>query len=147
MKTNRSSGAIVIVGIILWIAAGSAIRGANATQSEPMTPEAIASTYVVDFVSTAAFGAAINDAGDITGTSYPDPGCGSACLPTLETVVWKAGQRIVLPALPGFSGATANDINNLGWICGFGGLLGFGPQLARSCARPVVGNPAAAASL
>ena len=126
MKTNRSSEAIVIVGIILCIAAGSAIRSANATQSEPMTPEAIASTYVVDFVSTAAFGAAINDAGDITGTSYPDPGCGSACLPTLETVAWKAGQRIVLPALPGFSGATANDINNLGWICGFGGLLGFG---------------------
>lgn len=95
-----------------------------------MTRGSIASIYVVDFVSTAAFGTAMNDAGDVIGSSYPDPGCGSTCLPPLETVVWKGGQRIVLPNVPGFSGVTANDINNLGWICGFAGLSGFGHAAA-----------------
>ena len=128
MKVKRTSGALVAVILIIIGAADS--WGANAPTSQPMAPEAIASTYVVDFAATAAFGAAMNDAGDITGTSYPDPGCGSTCLPPLETVVWKAGQRIVLPALPGLSGATVNDINNLGWVCGFGGLLGFGHAAA-----------------
>jgi hypothetical protein len=48
-------------------------------------------------VSTAATGVAMNAAGDVAGSSYPDPGCGPFCLPPLETVVWRAGQRIVLP--------------------------------------------------
>ena len=98
--------------------------------SEPKSPEAIASIYVVDLVATAAFGAAMNDAGDVTGTSYPDPGCGSSCLPPLETVMWKGGERIVLPSLPGFSGVTTSDINNRGWISGFGGVFGFGHAAA-----------------
>ena len=86
--------------------------------------------YVVDLVATAAFGVAMNDAGDVTGNSYPDPGCGSSCLPPLEPVVWKGGIRIVLPNVPGLSGVTTSDINNLGWISGFGGLLGFGHAAA-----------------
>src|SRR4030095_3485282 len=97
---------------------------------EPKSPEAIASVYVVDLVATAAFGVAMNDAGDVTGNSYPDPGCGSSCLPPLEPVVWKGGERTVLPSVPGLSGVTTSDINNLGWISGFGGLLGFGHAAA-----------------
>ena len=111
---------------ILTLVGPATVLAANPSKSEPKSPEAIASIYVVDFVATAAFGAAINDAGDVTGNSYPDPGCGSSCLPPLEPVVWKGGERIVLPDLPGLSGVTTTDINNLGWISGFGGLLGFG---------------------
>jgi len=44
--------------------------------------------------------------------------------------VWKGGERIVLPGVPGLSGVTSTDINNLGWISGFGGPLGFGHAAA-----------------
>ena len=128
MKRNRNPGALI--AIVFALVGAAAAWGANAHRSEPMTPEGIASIYVVDFVSTAAFGAAMNDAGDVTGSSYPDPGCGSTCLPPLETVVWKGGQRIVLPSVPGLSGVTTSGINNLGWISGFGGFFGFGHAAA-----------------
>lgn len=128
MKRNNIPAAI---GAVILALVGTAVApGASAPQSESNRPEAIASVYVVDLVSTAAFGAAMNDAGDVTGTSYPDPGCGSMCLPPLETVVWKQGERIVLPDVPGLTGTTTSDINNLGWVSGFGGLLGFGLHLA-----------------
>jgi hypothetical protein len=77
--------------------------------------------YVADFVSTAADGIDMNDGGDVTGTSYPDPGCGPFCLPPLETVVWRDGQRIVLPPVPGFSDTTVRGINDEGWVAGFAG--------------------------
>ena len=80
--------------------------------------------YAPDFVSAVAYGVAMNDAGDIVGTSFTNPGCGPFCLPPLETVVWKAGVRIVLPSVPGFTG-TATDINNKGWISGSAGVFGF----------------------
>ena len=118
------------VAIVFALIGPAMVLAADTTGSEPKSPEAIASIYVVDLVSTAAFGVAMNDAGDVTGTSYPDPGCGSSCLPPLETVVWKGGERIVLPSVPGLSGVTTSDINNLGWISGFGGLLGFGHAAA-----------------
>jgi hypothetical protein len=124
MKRHRTPGALVI--IVLALVGAAATWGAKADGSEPMTPEGIASIYVVDFVSTAAFGAAMNDAGDVTGSSYPDTGCGSTCLPPLKRVVWKGGERIVLPSVPGLTGVTANDINNLAWVCGFGGSFGGG---------------------
>src|SRR4029450_13055457 len=38
---------------------------------------------------------------------------------------WKGGERIVLPSVPGLTGVTANDINNLAWVCGFGGSCGW----------------------
>ncbi len=118
--------------IAAWFAIiGAAVAlDARAEQNELSRPGSFASIYAVDFVATAAFGADMNEAGDIVGTSYPDPGCGSSCLPPLETVVWKNGIRTVLPDLAGFSGATVNDINNKGWVCGFAGLFGFGHAAA-----------------
>jgi len=118
------------VAIVFTLVGPATVLAADPTGSEPKSPEAIASIYVVDLVATAAFGAAMNDAGDVTGNSYPDPGCGSSCLPPLEPVVWKGGERIVLPSVPGLSGVTTSDINNLGWISGFGGLFGFGHAAA-----------------
>ena len=118
------------VAIVFTLVGAATVLAADPTGSEPKSPEAIAAMYVVDLVATAAFGVAMNDAGDVTGTSYPDPGCGSTCLPPLETVVWKGGQRIVLPSVPGLSGVTTSDINNLGWISGFGGSFGLGDVAA-----------------
>ncbi len=93
-----------------------------------LTPAALAgppaSTYVADFVSTAASGVAMNGAGDVIGTSYTDTGCGSFCLPPQETVVWKNGVRTVLPTVPGLSGITVRGINAYGWIAGYAGLNG-----------------------
>jgi hypothetical protein len=65
----------------------------------------------------------MNDGGDVTGTSYPDPGCGPFCLPDEDTVVWRGGERIVLPPVPGFSGITVRGINDEGWVAGFAGDL------------------------
>ena len=90
-------------------------------QSAPAAPPA---SYAISFVSTAAFGASMNDAGDVAGKSYPNPGCGSSCLPPLETVVWRGGVRIVLPSVPGLTGTTAVSINAQGWVAGFAGLAG-----------------------
>jgi len=118
------------VAIVFTLVRPATVPAASPIGSETKSPEAIASIYVVDLVATAAFGVAMNNAGDVTGTSYPDPGCGSTCLPPLETVVWKGGQRIVLPSVPGLSGVTTSDINNLGWISGFGGFFGFGRAAA-----------------
>ena len=89
------------VAIVVLLFGPATVLAANPTGSEPKSPEAIASVYVVDLVATAAFGAAMNDAGEVTGNSYPDPGCGSSSLPPLEPVVWKGGERIVLPASRG----------------------------------------------
>jgi hypothetical protein len=80
--------------------------------------------YVVDLVATAAFGVDMNDAGDVIGTSYPDVGCGSSCLPPLETVVWRRGRRIVLPTVAGLQGITVTGMNDRGWIVGFAGFSG-----------------------
>ena len=121
---------VAFAAIVFTLVGPATVRATDPAGSESQSPEAIASVYVVDLVATAAFGAAMNDAGDVTGNSYPDPGCGSSCLPTLEPVVWKGGTRIVLPGVPGLSGVTTSDINNLGWISGFGGLLGFGHAAA-----------------
>jgi probable HAF family extracellular repeat protein len=81
----------------------------------------IAFMYAADFVATAATGVAMNDAGHVTGTSYPDPGCGPFCLPPLEAVVWRGTNRIVLPPIPGRSDIHVRDINNQGWVAGLGG--------------------------
>jgi len=84
---------------------------------------AVPSTYTVELVANAATGVDMNDIGDVIGTHQADLGCGSTCLPPVETVVWKGGVRIVLPTVPGLTGITVTGINNQGWISGFAGYL------------------------
>jgi probable HAF family extracellular repeat protein len=97
---------------------------AGGTAAPSPAPAAVAPLFVADFVSTAATGVAMNDAGDVTGTSYRDTGCGPFCLPPQDTVVWHDGQRIVLPSIPGLPGIYVRDINALGWVVGLAGLPG-----------------------
>src|SRR5437016_873851 len=97
--------------------AGTGQVPSDATSVIPAIPQ----VYVAEFVSSAAFGIAMNGAGNVIGTSYPDPGCGPFCLPTLETVVWRNGVRTVIPSLPGFSGVTVRSINAGGWVTGYAG--------------------------
>ncbi len=87
---------------------------------------AVASMYAADFVSTAATGYDLNDAGDVVGRSYTDPGCGPFCLPPEEIVVWRGGNRIALPLVPGFpvSYQFPFFINNQGTIGGEVGIPG-----------------------
>jgi probable HAF family extracellular repeat protein len=80
--------------------------------------------YVVDFVATAARGVAMNDVGVVAGTSYEDVGCGSFCLPPMDTVVWARGNRIVLPSVPGLTGIYVRGINRRGWVVGLAGYPG-----------------------
>lgn len=96
-------------------------RSTATRRQSPQPPD----QYFVDFVSTAATGYAMNDSGDVVGTSYVDVGCGSFCLPPQETVAWRAGERIVLPGLPGLTESTATDINDAGWIVGYAGSYSF----------------------
>lgn len=104
--------ALVITALIAGVAA-----------AQPTLPPPPGSRYVADFVATAANGIAMNDAGDVAGTSYPDPGCGPYCLPPQETVVWRGGkQRIVLPPAPGLTGIYVRGINAQGWVAGFAGF-------------------------
>lgn len=98
--------------------------GETAVSPERNGKTAPPTVYAADFVSTAATGAAMNDSGDVTGTSYPDTGCGPFCLPPEDTVVWRGGERIVLPHLPGLPGITVRSINNQGWVAGFAGFPG-----------------------
>src|SRR5664279_4478714 len=78
-----------------------AIVASAQTMVRSSESEAPSKGYVAEFVSTAAYGDAMNNAAEVAGTSYPDLGCGWQCLPPLETVVWRNGVRIVLPGLPG----------------------------------------------
>lgn len=92
----------------------------------------VPSMYVADFVSTAASGTDLNDAGDVIGRSYTDPGCGSFCLPPRENVVWRGGTRIVLPLVPGYASSSQYPlfINNQGLIGGVVGLIGSSTRVA-----------------
>ncbi len=98
--------------------------GATAAPPAALHASAVAGQYVVDFVSTTASGADMNDVGDVIGTSYNDPGCGPFCLGTQETVVWRGGVRMLLPAVPGLSGIYPGSINNQGVIAGLAGIPG-----------------------
>ena len=97
MGTNlhrRDSIGAALLGLSLKVTATTA---ASAEVSQ------VARMYALDFVGTAATGYGLNDAGDVVGKSYTDPGCGPFCLPPEEIVVWRGGNRIVLPLVPGFS--------------------------------------------
>jgi hypothetical protein len=114
-------GAMLAVGLANAAPVAAHAATGFPTKAGPAAP----STYVVDLVATASFGVDMNDAGDVIGTSYPDPGCGSSCLPPLETVVWRGGQRIVLQnPTPALTPIFVTDINNNGWVAGFVGVPG-----------------------
>jgi probable HAF family extracellular repeat protein len=107
----------VPIGMVLAVLIAAPGRAGDETDT-PAVPTA----YVADFVSTAAFGVAMNAGGDVTGSSYQDIGCGSTCLPPLDVVVWRGRQRIVLPEVPGLLGITVRSINAQGWVAGFAGF-------------------------
>ena len=92
----------------------------------------VAPMYAVDFVAPAARGADLNDDGDVVGKSYADPGCGPFCLPPEDAVVWKGGQRIVLPTVPGVDASSQYPlfINKLGTIAGVTGTIGSSTRAA-----------------
>jgi hypothetical protein len=120
-----SRGLASVIGVALAMGMANAAPATAGTSTNRSGPTAAATpTYAVGFVSTAAFGVDMNDAGDVTGTSYPDTGCGSQCLPPLETVVWRGGDRIVLPTVPGLTGITVRSINDDGWVAGLAGFPG-----------------------
>jgi PKD domain len=101
-----------------------ATRAHSPAPHAQLSGSALASMYALDFVSTTASGLAMNDAGDVVGTSYLDNGCGPFCLPPQQTVAWRGGTRIVLPPVPGFSGLYPSGINSQGVIVGIGGVPG-----------------------
>ncbi len=105
---------------------GLATAGIAAPAAAALSVSQVASTYALDFVGTAATGYGLNDAGDVVGKSYTDPGCGPFCLPPEEIVVWRGGNRIVLPPVAGFSSSSQYPlhINNQGLIGGEAGLIG-----------------------
>jgi len=74
------TGLAGVVGALLAVGVANApqIAARAAPDSPSKVGLAAPGTYVLDFVSTAADGVDMNDAGDVVGTSYPDPGCGSA---------------------------------------------------------------------
>ncbi len=115
----------------LFLALGACIGSGPALALQPPA------YYGVDFVATAAGGVAMNDAGDAVGSAYQDTGCGSTCLPPLETVVWRNGVRTVLPGLPGYTPISVTGINNNGWISGF---VGYDYSNARAVAWEPVGD-------
>jgi hypothetical protein len=114
-----------LTALFLGHASASAqLSQAGPPASAPKTQRLrVPDAYAVDFVATAATGVAMNDFGDVVGTSYVDVGCGPFCLPPQETVVWRGGERIVLPSVPGLSGISVRDINNQGWVAGFAGAM------------------------
>ncbi|MBZ5571234.1 MAG: hypothetical protein LAO09_05065 [Acidobacteriia bacterium] len=116
MRINTGVGCVLAVTFALLC-----VPFASAGPSAAAAPPA---GYVVDFVATAASGFDMNDGGDVVGRSYPDPGCGSNCLPSEDSVVWKGGLRIVLPEVPGLSPIFATAINAQGWVTGFVGVPG-----------------------
>jgi hypothetical protein len=106
------------------IAVGAMGPGRAAAGDAGPAVTVVQSIYAADFVATAASGAAMNDVGDVTGTSYRDIGCGPFCLPPQDTVVWRGGQRIVLPSIPGLTGIYVSSINAQGWVAGLAGIPG-----------------------
>ncbi|MFN0178870.1 MAG: PKD domain-containing protein [Gemmatimonadales bacterium] len=124
---NGALAAMVVAGIWLAGCSDELVEPTTAIKPSPaIGATAVANRYAVDFVSTAATGWDMNDAGDVVGRSYRDNGCGSFCLPPEDIVVWKGGQRIPLPLVPGFSSSYQFPffLNNQGLIGGEVGLIG-----------------------
>lgn len=120
MRKTRWSAllAVALVGAACQdVTPPTSVRGPEQPVREiaPGTSQ-IASMYALDFVGTVATGFDMNDAGDVVGRHYLDPGCGPFCLPAQETVVWRGGTRITLPP-----GGTPLYLNNQGVIAGQAG--------------------------
>lgn len=115
-----------MIPALLFLAAGCA-PGSLPDDAVAVPP----SMYGIELVSSAATGLAMNAAGDVVGTSYRDPGCGSACLAPLDAVVWHAGRRFVLPELPGFTGVHPVGINARGEVAGYAGVPGTATRAVR----------------
>ncbi|MDP3939839.1 MAG: hypothetical protein Q8R92_17105 [Deltaproteobacteria bacterium] len=115
-----------ILGLAFMVIPGTFAGAAWASPASSALTAAAAppAGYVADFVSTTATGVAMNDAGDVAGTSYTDTGCGPYCLPPRDTVVWRGGERIVLPSVPGLPGIYVRGINAQGWVAGIAGFPG-----------------------
>lgn len=114
----------VLTVLVVATLCGTATAQRAARRQLPRPVPVPPDEYVVDFVSTAAYGVGLNRYGDVTGRSYDDPGCGSFCLANLQTVVWRGGERIVLPGLGSLPGITVVGINDDAWAVGFAGFLG-----------------------
>jgi hypothetical protein len=125
-KIQKTGWAAILV-------AGLGLTGCRDNQTEPNTggvepqhlrASQVATMYVADFVATAATGWDLNDAGDVVGKAYTDPGCGPFCLPPEEIAVWRGGNRIPLPPAPGFSSSYQFPffINSSGTV---GGIVGY----------------------
>lgn len=127
-------------GLAAILVAGLALTGCREDQTEPNTggiepqhlrASQVATMYVADFVATAATGWDLNDAGDVVGKAYTDPGCGPFCLPPEEIAVWRGGNRIPLPPAPGFgSYQFPYFINSSGTVGGIVGYPGSGSHAA-----------------
>jgi len=97
------------------------------------------STYGVQFVSTAAYGSAMNAQGMAAGVRFRlPPGCTpSTCLGVAEAVVWSGGTATVLPLIAGYPTVTPVGINASGWVAGYAG------DPTSTGARAVVWKPTA----
>jgi hypothetical protein len=118
MRSKKISAATLVAAFVL---VGPAAILAESPTNGMLAPI----IYAPDFVSAVAYGVAMNNAGEMVGTSYTNPGCGPFCLPPLKTVVWKDGFRTILPSVPGFAATAVTGINNLGWISGYAGSFDF----------------------
>ena len=110
----------IMLSLVALLVLGSASVGLQpgtaGARTRPVAPAA--TTYGIEFVSTAATGLDMNDVGDVVGTSYRDTGCGSSCLPPQDTVVWRDRARIVLPGLPGRTVLQVAGMNSAAWVVG-----------------------------
>jgi hypothetical protein len=111
---------------------GEASVDTLALKGAVLADSVVAPIYALDFIAPAAGGADMNDDGDVVGQSHADPGCGPFCLPPRDTVVWKDGQRIVLPPVAGTDASKqyARYINNLGTVAGVTGTIGSSTRAA-----------------
>jgi hypothetical protein len=127
--------------VVITLGVGSVLWGCRDDRMAPeipppgasaVRPTAVASQYYPEFVATAATGVAMNNAGDVVGTSYIDNGCGPFCLPPQEVAVWKGGNRIPLPLVPGYTSSYnfPTFINNQGLIGGVAGIPGSSTRAA-----------------
>jgi len=120
MRSVLPSLSVVLLAVT---STGAAAQLGAAPRSR--APQSLAPEYTVEFVASPASASAMNGSGEIAGGSYLDNGCGPFCMPPHETVEWRAGERIVLPDLPGLTGSTATDINDAGWVVGYAGSYWF----------------------